>query len=226
MRCGTSGTLKPTDMINIALADDHAILRKGVAEILSKFENFAVSIEAANGKELIVKLNSAATLPDVCIVDINMPEMNGYETAAAIKKNWPEIKILALSMYDTELNIIKMLRNGANGYILKDSDPEELRIAILEVYKNGFYHSDIVTGRMLHILHDPDGKINIELNDRETQFLAFCCTELTYKEIADQMFLSPRTIDGYRESLFKKLNITRRTGLAMYAIKAGVVQVK
>lgn len=213
-------------MINIALADDHAILRKGVIEILTKFDNLAVVIEAKNGKELIDKINSATALPDVCIVDINMPEMNGYETSAELKKLWPDMKILALSMYDTELNIIKMLRNGANGYVLKDSDPEELRVAILEVYKNGFYHSDLVTGRMLHILHDPNGKINIELNDRETQFLVHCCTELTYKEIADLMYLSPRTIDGYRESLFKKLNLTTRTGLVMYAIKAGIVAVK
>ena len=213
-------------MINIAIADDHAILRRGVVEILSQFDNLTVMIEAANGKELVAKMGAAGTLPDVCIVDVNMPEMNGYETAAEIRKQWPEVKILALSMYDTELNIIKMLRNGANGYILKDSDPEELRIAILEVYKNGFYHSDIVTGRMLHILHDPNGKISIDLNERELQFLASCCTELTYKEIADLMYLSPRTIDGYREALFKKLNITTRTGLAMYAIKAGVVSVK
>jgi len=213
-------------MINIALADDHAILRKGVAEILSKFEDLSGMMEAGNGKELITKLKAAATLPDVCIVDINMPEMNGYDTALEIKKNWPNIKILALSMYDTELNVIKMLRSGANGYVLKDSDPEDLRIAITKVHKDGFYHSELVTGRMLNILHDPDGRMNIELNDRELAFLGFCCTELTYKEIADQMFLSPRTIDGYRENLFKKLNITTRTGLAMYAIKAGVVSVK
>ncbi len=212
-------------MINIALADDHAILRKGVAEILSRFDNMAVIIEAGDGKELIAKLQAAGTLPDVCIVDINMPEMNGYETSVEIKKRWPQIKILALSMYDTELNVIKMLRSGANGYVLKDSDPEELRFAISEVYRHGFYHSELVTGRMLHILHDPDNKVNAELNDRETAFLKLCCTELTYKEIADQMFLSPRTIDGYREALFKKLNITTRTGLAMYAIKAGMVSV-
>jgi two-component system, NarL family, invasion response regulator UvrY len=213
-------------MINIALADDHTILRKGVSEILSKFDDLSVIMEANNGKELIAKLHAATTLPDVCIVDINMPEMNGYDTAAEIKKHWPDIKILALSMYDTELNVIKMLRKGANGYVLKDTDPEDLRVAINKVYKDGFYHSELVTGRMLNILHDPDGKMSVELNDRELQFLGFCCTELTYKEIADQMFLSPRTIDGYRENLFKKLNITTRTGLAMYAIKAGVVPVK
>jgi DNA-binding NarL/FixJ family response regulator len=213
-------------MIKIALADDHAILRKGVAEILSKFQDMSVIMEAANGRELITKLASAATLPDVCIVDINMPEMNGYDTAAEIRRRWPEIKILALSMYDTELNVIKMLRNGANGYVLKDSDPEDLRVAVEKVHKDGFYYSELVTGRMLHILHDPDGKMNVELNERELTFLGYCCTELTYKEIADKMFLSPRTIDGYREALFKKLSITTRTGLAMYAIKAGVVSVK
>jgi len=213
-------------MIKIAIADDHTILRRGVAEILSKFEEIEVMMEAGNGKELLAKLGSASALPDVCIVDINMPEMNGYETAAELKRHWPDIKILALSMYDTELNVIKMLRNGANGYVLKDSDPEDLRVAITKVMKDGFYHSDLVTGRMLNILHDPNGKMNVEMNDRELTFLGLCCTELTYKEIADQMFLSPRTIDGYRESLFKKLNITTRTGLAMYAIKAGVVSVK
>jgi DNA-binding NarL/FixJ family response regulator len=213
-------------MIKVALADDHAMLRKGVAGVLSQFENIAVVLEAGNGRDLLDKMAATSPLPDVCILDINMPVMNGYETASEVRKRWPDIKILALSMYDTELNVIKMLRNGANGYVLKDSDPEELRQAINAVYKNGFYHSDIVTGRMLHILHDPEGRMNIELNDRELQFLKYCSTEMTYKEIADEMCLSPRTIDGYREALFKKLNITTRTGLAMYAIKAGVVSVK
>jgi len=213
-------------MIKIALADDHSILRKGVAEILSKFENMSVIIEAGHGVELLSKMEAAPGLPDVCILDINMPEMNGYDTALEIKKRWPAIRMLALSMYDTELNVIKMLRNGANGYVLKDSDPEELRFAISEVHRHGFYHSELVTGRMLHILHDSENRMNAEMNDREKQFLEYCCTELTYKEIADKMFLSPRTIDGYREALFKKLNVTTRTGLAIYAIKAGIVSFK
>lgn len=213
-------------MIHIALADDHAMLRKGVAEMLSKFDNMKVVAEAGNGKELLAQLERIDPIPDVCIIDINMPEMNGYDTASAIKRNYPKMRILALSMYDTELNIIKMLRNGANGYLLKDADPEELRHAINAVYTNGFYYSDIVTGRMLNILHDPDGKTNVDLNAKELQFLKYCSTELTYKEIADEMNLSARTIDGYRETLFRKLNITTRTGLAMYAIKAGLVHMK
>lgn len=212
--------------MKIAIADDHTILRKGVSEILSRFEEMAVVMEAANGKELIEKIQSAPEQPDVCIIDINMPVMNGYDTAHEISRRWPDIKILALSMYDTELNVIKMLRNGANGYVLKDTDPEDLRVAIVRVARDGFYHSDLVTGRILNLLRDHDGKLNVEMNDREQTFLTLCCSELTYKEIADQMFLSPRTIDGYRESLFKKLNTTTRTGLAIYAIKAGLVRVQ
>ena len=208
------------------MADDQAILRKGVAEILSKFDNITVVMQAGDGRELISKLTAAETLPDVCIVDINMPEMNGYDTAAAIKKTWPKIKILALSMYDTELNIIKMLRSGANGYVLKDADPEDLRIAIAEVYEHGFYTSKLVTGRMLTMLHNPTEHVALDLNDKELQFLKYCCTELTYKEIAEKMFLSPRTIDGYRESLFNKLKTTSRTGLVMFTIKAGIVGIK
>jgi len=213
-------------MITIALADDHAILRKGVKEIITGFNGIKVTMEAGNGRELIVKIEAADAVPDVCIVDIGMPEMNGYETADAIRTKWPQVKILALSMYDTELNIIKMLRNGAHGYVLKDNDPEELRVAIHEVVKNGFYHSDLVTGRMIHKLNDPVVAASLDLNDRELNFLRLCCTELTYKEIAEKMYLSPRTIDGYREALFSKLNITSRTGLAMYAIKTGIAGVK
>ncbi|GAA4460540.1 response regulator transcription factor [Nemorincola caseinilytica] len=213
-------------MIHIALADDHALIRKGVAEMLSKFSDIKVILEAGTGKELIAKMSNADPMPEVCIVDINMPEMNGYETATELKKRWPKVGILALSMYDTELNIIKMLRSGAHGYLLKDADPEELLQAIVSIHKHGFYYSDIVTGRMLNILHDPDGKTNVDLTDKELQLLKYCCTELTYKEIANEMNLSARTIDGYRETLFRKLNITTRTGLAMYAIKAGMVSIK
>ncbi len=213
-------------MINISLTDDHAILRKGVAEIIGHFEGMQVIMQASNGAELIAKLETATILPDVSIIDINMPEMNGYQTAAVVKKRWPKVKILALSMYDTEVNIIKMLRNGASGYVLKDNDPEDLRTAIVQVQQNGFYLSELVTSRMLYLLHDPAGRTSLDLNDREEQFLKLCCSESTYKEIAEQMFLSPRTIDGYRESLFDKLKTTSRTGLVMYAIKAGIFDLK
>lgn len=201
------------------------ILRKGVTELISKFDNMAVAYEAGNGKELLEQTAAAAKLPDVFILDINMPVMNGYETAHALKKAYPNCRILALSMYDNELNIIKMLRNGANGYVLKDADPSELREAILQIHEHGFYYSDLVTGRLLKMLQSPGGKADATLNEKELQFLVLCCTEKTYRDIAEEMSLSPRTIDGYREALFAKLDVKTRTGLAIYAIKAGLVRV-
>jgi two-component system invasion response regulator UvrY len=210
-------------MIHIALADDHAILRKGVVELISKFENMTVVYEAGDGQELLEKTATQSKLPDVFILDINMPVMNGYDTAKALKAAYPLCKILALSMYDNELNIIKMLRNGASGYVLKDADPSELRDAIREIHENDFYYSDLVTRRVLKMLHTPDGQSANILTEKETAFLVHCCSEYTYREIAEIMSISPRTVDGYRESLFVKLNIKSRTGLAIYAIKTGVV---
>jgi two-component system invasion response regulator UvrY len=152
-----------------------------------------------------------------------MPEMNGYETAAAIRSQYEDMNILALSMYDSEFNIIKMLRAGAQGYLLKNVQPSELRRAITDVYEHGFYHSELVTGRMLRTLHERKSG-HSELNENEEQFLSLCCSELTYKEIAEKMFKAPRTIDGYREDLFAKLGITSRTGLVLYALKTGIAR--
>jgi DNA-binding NarL/FixJ family response regulator len=214
--------MNPNLPIRLALADDHVILRKGLAELIDDFGQMQVILQANNGQDLIRLLETAEVLPHICILDINMPLLNGYETAGIIRRQWKEIKVLALSMYDNEFNIIRMLRNGANGYILKGAEPSELEKAIREIHRNGFYHSELVTAHMLHRLMQPHGVDSEELTEKEIQFLAMCCSELTYKEIADRMNHSPRTIDGYRDSLFHKLNIKSRTGLVMYALKAGI----
>lgn len=214
--------MRPQTPIQVALADDHAILRKGLAELITDFEDMQIIADANNGKELLERLEKTGTVPDIFILDINMPVMNGYETARHIRKTWPGSKILALSMYDNEFNVIRMLRCGANGYVLKDAEPSELKKAINAVIEHDFYHSEIVTGRLLRILHDNDAENGLELSDNEIAFLGYCCTELTYKEIAEKMFKSPRTIDGYRDALFNKLSVTSRTGLVMYAIRAGI----
>ena len=205
--------------IKIALADDHAMLRKSLKVVINSMPEFEVLFDEDNGRQLLDKFSSG-NLPDICILDINMPEMNGYETALAIKKDFPGIKVLALSMYDNDQSIISMLRAGASGYLLKDSEPEELKRALIEIHKNDFYQSDIVRGQMLR-------RINSEkdLSENEQQFLKLCCTELTYKEIAEKMFKSPRTIDGYRDQLFLKLGVSTRSGLVMYAIKTGLVSI-
>ena len=209
--------------IKLALADDHNLFRAGVEELIEDFDNMEVLFSVDNGLDMINKLEATNTLPDVCLIDINMPEMNGFEVANKIKQKWPSIKILAVSVYNTEFNIIGMLRAGAGGYILKDSKPDVLRKAIESLYENGFYHSELVTGKILHqIINKPNKITPTELNDNEIQFLKHCCSEMTYKEIAEVMEISHRTIDGYRDQLFHKLNIKSRTGLVIYALRTGI----
>jgi two-component system invasion response regulator UvrY len=213
----------------VVLVDDHVLLRNGLANLIRSFGEYAVLFEARNGTDLIRQLKPCF-LPELVLLDINMPEMDGYDTALWLKRNFPEIKILALSMYDTNNSIIRMLKNGAKGYILKDITPAELKIALHSVIHKGFYYSEMVTGKLIHAINsldEPDQVMHhfLGLNDRETAFLKLVCTELTYKEIADQMCLSPRTIDGYRDSLFEKLKVKTRVGLVLYAIRNGIVHI-
>jgi DNA-binding NarL/FixJ family response regulator len=215
-------------MAKIVLTDDHSLLRNGLAELV-KSQGHTVLFEADNGSDFIKKLD-AETLPDLVLMDINMPEMDGFETTQWLKVNHPQVHVLALSMYDNETSIIRMLKCGAKGYILKDSEPAELKMAIDDIMNKGFYYSELVSGKLMHAINhmddDGDGLKNlVPLNDRETTFLKYTCTELTYKEIADKMFVSPRTIDGYRDALFEKLHLKTRVGLVMYAIKNGIVNV-
>ncbi len=215
-------------MATIVLTDDHILLRNGLAALVKNLGH-TVLFEADNGKDFVNKLDKK-NLPQLVLMDINMPEMDGYETAQWLKINHPEVNVLALSMYDNENSIIRMLKCGAKGYILKDSEPAELKAAIDAVVSKGYYYSDLVSGKLIHAINkiDDEGSdvhtVN-NLNDRETDFLKYACTEMTYKEIADKMFVSPRTIDGYRDALFEKLHVKTRVGLVMYAIKNGVVSV-
>lgn len=213
-------------MISIALVDDHVLLRNGLAALV-KMLGFSVLFEADQGDEFIKKINSGF-LPEVVLMDINMPVMDGYETTGWIKQHHPEIKVLALSMIDDENAVIRMLKNGARGYILKESSAAELKSAIEAVVHNGFYYTEMVTGKLIHSLTHT-GTENFSnliqhLTEKEIEFLRLACSESTYKEIADKMKVSPRTVDTYRDHLFEKLGIKTRTGLAIYAIKNGVVK--
>lgn len=213
----------------IVLVDDHVLLRKGLADLVRNF-GFEVLYEANNGKEFCEKLKSNNDHPQLVLLDINMPQMDGYETSLWLKKNYPDIKILALSMHDDENAVIRMLKNGARGYILKDTEPSELKTAIDAILQKGFYYSEMVTGRLVHSIAGIDDESHssqqiLHLTEREIEFLKLTCSEMTYKEIADKMYLSPRTVDGYRDALFQKLEIKTRTGLVIYAIKNGIVQV-
>jgi DNA-binding NarL/FixJ family response regulator len=212
----------------IVLVDDHILLRKGLADLVKSL-GYEILFEADNGKIFSEQLDPA-NLPDLVLLDINMPKMDGYETALWLKKNYPQIKVLTLSMYDDENAVIRMLKNGARGYILKDSEPEELKAAIEAILNKGFYYSEMVTGRLMHTISNFDEENTsarqlLHLSEREIEFLKLACTELTYKEIAEHMFLSPRTVDGYRDTLFQKLGVKTRTGLVIYAIKNGIFKI-
>ena len=172
-------------MANIVLVDDHALLRNGLAELVKSLGH-TVLFEAGNGKGFIAKLDTGS-LPDIVLLDINMPEMDGYETAQWIKENHPEIKVLALSMYDNETAIIRMLKAGARGYILKDSEPVELKAAICALIEKGFYYSELVSGKLMHAINKMDdetgGLKNLApLNDRETDFLKIVVLSLPIKK--------------------------------------------
>jgi two-component system, NarL family, invasion response regulator UvrY len=215
-------------MANIALVDDHVLLRNGLAQLVKNLGH-EILFEADNGNDLISKIQPQR-LPEIVLMDINMPEKDGYETTQWLKTNHPEVKVLALSMYDNENAIIKMLKAGAKGYILKDSDPAQLIAAIHDLQHKGFYYSDLVSGKLIHAINqmeDNGSNVHtlIHLNDRENEFLSYVCTELTYKEIAEKMFVSPRTIDGYRDGLFEKIGVKTRVGLAIFAIKNGLYDI-
>jgi len=211
--------------IQVAIADDHTLLRKALAKLVSSFEEYTVLFEADNGKEIKKKINEHL-VPDVVLLDVNMPEMDGFETAAWLNKNYPKIKVLALSMLSDERTIIRMFRLGASGYIMKNIDPEELKKALDSVVKKNFYLSEEISGKIISGLHKDVDKAEepASLTQREKDFLRHICSEITYKDIAAKMFVSPRTVDEYRNSLFEKLKVKSRVGLVMYAIRNGLVE--
>lgn len=213
----------------IAIVDDHTMFRKGLAALISFFPNYEVLFDAGNGEEFIEQL-SGKPLPDIVLLDITMPGMDGYATAEWIKDHHPGIKILALSTMDADTAIIKMIRNGASGYILKDAEPSELQMAFDEVLSRGYFYNDFVSRKVLGAVSQLTDEKNTtatfaRLTQREIEFLKYASTELTYKEIADKMFVSVRTVEGYRDTLCEKLDLKSRVGLAMYAVKNGIVSI-
>jgi DNA-binding NarL/FixJ family response regulator len=216
------------DKHNIAVVDDHTLFRKGLISLINVFPTFEVILEASNGKDFIQRLNPEQ-LPEIVLMDISMPEMDGYATCEWLKSHYPSIKVLALSTMDAETAIIKMIRSGAKGYIVKDADLSELKLAFSELLSIGFFYNELVSRKVIHSISRIVGVNDAvtalqKLSDNELNFLRLSCSEKTYQEIANEMFKSEKTIDGYRAELFKKLNVSSRVGMVMYAIKNGFVQ--
>ena len=212
----------PAPIIRIAYAEDLAIVRKGVATFINSFQNCRVTIEAGNGQELLAALKSAAELPDICILDIFMPELNGPDTLTEIRKIWPQMKVLVLTGQTTEYYQIIMIRAGANGYLHKSCSPKELEQAIRCIYGTGIFHADAeAAGYYEDIVNRKIGLPGF--TEQEVLLLQHCCSDLGYEQIADRLGVTMRSIDWTRNSLFKKLNVKSRSGLVMYAVQLGLV---
>ena len=202
------------DKYKVAIVEDYKLLSQAIGEIVDGFENFELIYTCENGKELLEKIDTNDQ-PDIILMDVNMPIMGGIETTKWLQEHKPDIYILALSVEDDERTIIEMIKSGAKGYLLKDTDKETLEDAMLYLMKHGIYHTKLVNDALFNSLNEGE----FQLKENEIKFLELICSEKTYKEVADIMCLSPKTIDGYRDQLFVKLNVKNRIGLVLYAIK-------
>ncbi|MBS1628124.1 MAG: response regulator transcription factor [Bacteroidetes bacterium] len=206
----------------LALIDDHAMFRKALASYIAGYDNYSVLYEAGSGKELLNFLKDSKNQhPDIVLLDIRMPEMDGFAVAEFLKNNYPLIKILALSSDDDGRTISRIVRNGAKGFISKNLGPEDLLDALNVLMQGNFYLPQSHLNEMVQAMHSnydltPE---NIHLTDKEKEFLSWACSELTYKDIADKMFVSTRTIEDYRDTIYKKLHVHTRQELVLYAVR-------
>jgi len=212
---------------SVAIADDHLLIAKALAGIIDQFSDYEALYEVENGKVLQEKFKQPKNIPDIVLLDISMPVMDGFETAQWLKQFHPAVLIMALSMQDDDQSLIKMIKCGARGYLHKNVHPAELEKALDALVSKGFYYPDWATSKILLSIGDED-KVSRErttmLNDREMEFLQHACSEMTYKEIGEKMFVSPRTVESYRDGLFEKLGLKTRVGLVLYAVRNGLVK--
>jgi DNA-binding NarL/FixJ family response regulator len=207
--------------IKIALVDDHRLFRSGISLLINDFHEYKIIFEAANGDDMIHKITPKLK-PDIILLDMNMPIMDGSSTARWLIDHHPEISIIVLSMIDDPEKVLAMIRMGVKGYLLKDAEPFEFEQALQKVSQGDVYYPEFVTRLLIHNFNQHAA--DVSLNMRELEFLKLVGTELTYKEIADQMCISVRTVDGYRDQLFEKLQIKSRVGLALYAVKNKLIE--
>jgi DNA-binding NarL/FixJ family response regulator len=210
---------------SVVIVEDHLLLSQAIAELVNTFEGFSVPYLCSNGKELLKKIKFAKNVPDVVLMDINMPILNGIETTKILSRDYPQVKVIALTVENDSKLILEMLKAGAKSYLLKDAEKEILENALNHTVNYGYYHTPKISNLLVDVLTGEDKSKFPKLKEREIEFLQYACSELTYKEIAKKMFLSPKTVDGYRDVLFQKLNVKNRIGLVLYAIKNKIFNV-
>jgi len=212
--------------IRIAIADDSSIFRDGLKVGLARDDNFELVLEAASGDELVAGIDRIPT--DVVLMDLKMPGMDGMEATKVIRRQWDQVKVLAVTMYDDEKFIVHLMENGANGYLLKNADSAEIRKAIYCVFENGYYFNDLVNKALLKKLLikanlTPTFRPDIDLSERELQVLLLICEEKTNVEIGQTIFLSSRSVEGIRQRLIEKVGARNTAGLVLFAVKNGIV---
>lgn len=209
--------------IKVCIVDDHQLFMTSLKGLVSSLPNVNVLEGFSDGDEIVAYLKEGNPAPNIVLLDVQMKRMGGIETCGWLKENFPKVKVLALSMEEDEDTILAMLRAGAKGYLLKDIHPSILEHAINEVFNNGFYYTEEITKTLLNSNLPKEATHGVVLKERELEFLKLCCSERTYKEVAEEMCLSPKTIENYREALFQKLNAKSRIGLVLFAIKEKIV---
>ncbi|MDP9229984.1 MAG: response regulator transcription factor [Bacteroidota bacterium] len=214
------------EFIKVAIADDHKIFRKGVILSLRPFTNIKFVQEADNGEELLNGI--AESQPDVVLMDLRMPLKDGIETTKALSKLYPDIHVLILSMYEDERFVYHLMENGANGYLLKNAEPQEIRRAIIDVYEKGYYLNNFVNRVLLKRSHArqkviPSLTNEITLSDKEKDVLRFICMEFTAQEIAKKMEISPRTVEAIKDRLMERFGSKNTAGLVFFAVKNNII---
>ena len=210
------------DHIQIALGDDHRLFRKGMVALIEKLPAYTVLFEADNGKDLIDKL-AINIAPHILLLDLNMPKMDGLSTAAWLRKNHSKIKTIVLSMHNDAGRVLQMISLGIKGYLLKDAQPAEFEEALDTVSKGQDYFPAFVVKHLVGTLNPLVFPEN-ELTSRELEFIKLAACDITYTEIASKMCVSKRTVDGYRDQIFEKLNIKSRVGLVIFALKNKLIE--
>ena len=211
--------------IKIVLADDHELLRSALAALIDNFGDCKVIFHCGTGTELINFMVGNQT-PDIAVLDLSMPGMDGLETARWLQQNSPSVHVLMLTMYDSEFTLINLLRAGVKGFLKKDVHPDEMKFALHSVMQTGFYYSNHTTGKLVNLFRNHSGDsltlLNTMLSDEEMRFLKLLCTDMTYKQIAGELKLNPRSVESLRDQLFVKFDVKSRVGLAMMAIRNGI----
>ena len=209
----------------VGIADDERLFVKSLATLINTFPRFKTVIDALSGEDLLHTLETGTVQPDIILLDVNMKGIDGIETATRISQKFPVIKLAALSMKDDNTTIISMLKAGCCAYLVKDINPDELEKALDEISMKGYYNADAANINYRRLITQNKKEESLQLTEREKSFLQLACSDMTYKQIAAQMHLSERTIDGYRDSIFEKFNVQSRVGMAMEAIRRKLVLV-